>query len=55
MDQYKDISEWTEEELEQYRERFGKKKKKKKKLPKVVIDGKTYTDITSLIVDCGEA
>ena len=53
MDQYKDISEWTEEELEQYRECFGKKKKKK--LPKVVIDGKTYTDITSLIVDCGEA
>ena len=42
-----------EEELENYRKRFGKRKKKE--LPKVVIDGKTYTDVTSLIVDCGEA
>lgn len=53
MDQYKDIDEWSEEELENYRKRFGKRKKKE--LPKVVIDGKTYTDVTSLIVDCGEA
>ncbi len=53
MQDYKDIDEWSEEELENYRQRFGKKKKKE--LSKVIIDGKVYTDITSLIVDCGEA
>lgn len=52
MDQYKDIEEWSEEELAAYR---GSRKKDKKDLPKVVIDGKVYTDVTSLIVDCGEA
>ena len=31
------------------------RERKKKPLPKVIIDGKSYTDITSLIVDCGEA
>ena len=51
--QYKDIDEWSEEELEAYG--LTGKKKDKKNLPKVIIDGKTYTDITSLIVDCGEA
>ena len=51
--QYKDIDEWSEEELEAYR--LNGKKPAKKDLPKVIIDGKVYTDITSLIVDCGEA
>lgn len=51
MQDYKDIDEWSEEELENYRQRFGKKKE----LPKVIIDGKVHTDITSLVVDCGEA
>lgn len=51
--EYKDIAEWSEEEMETYRN--SRRKKEKKDLPKVIIDGKTYTDITSLIVDCGEA
>lgn len=50
---HKDIDEWSEEELEAYR--LNGKKPDKKDLPKVIIDGKVYTDITSLIVDCGEA
>ena len=52
---YEELLSADEEEFDMFQWRMQIRKRKKKPLPKVIIDGKSYTDITSLIVDCGEA
>lgn len=54
-DAYEDLLSADEEEFDMFQWRMQIRQRKKKPLPKVIIDGKSYTDITSLIVDCGEA
>lgn len=52
---YEDLLSADEEEFNMFEWRMQIRQRKKKPLPKVIIDGKSYTDITSLIVDCREA
>ena len=52
--EYEDLLSEDDGNFSMFAWRMQVRKQKKKPLPKVIIDGKTYTDITSLIVDCGE-
>ena len=54
-DAYEELLSADEEEFDMFQWRMQVRQRKRKPLPKVIIDGKSYTDITSLIVDCGEA